>query len=449
MNVIVIGAGLAGLAAAWRLQHAGHDVSVLERTDRAGGRISVDVHGDFELDHAFETHHTGERHLLGWIHALGLADAMLPLRPLQIAQVRRGDSQPIDPQSLGGVASIPGVSVRDAARLLRWRRLMARYTPLLDVTAPERAASLDFRSVADFTKLYFGESVYARWVEPEVRDVFGGDGAELSRVAALLTWRGRGTGRARSAVHGVTRRPLARVVDRAAEALAIHYAVEATAIESVGTGGFRVACEASAGGSGELDADAVVVAVSAARTGTLIAPIATPPERDHLASVAVGDEIVLSLALGAAPSGMPQRVRVPPAEGQPIESLVLEPGMAGGRAPRDGGVAWIRATDRFAAIHAAAPDDVVEKGLRAGLQRLFPTAAASIEHAALQRRTAMRPRFDVGAYRALERFRAVQADRRRLGRRLYFAGDHLIAPTAEGSVVSGMRAAADLIEDVA
>ncbi|MUP47459.1 FAD-dependent oxidoreductase [Gramella sp. BOM4] len=40
-RIIVIGAGLAGLSAAWELKNAGHDVMVLEARNRPGGRVST------------------------------------------------------------------------------------------------------------------------------------------------------------------------------------------------------------------------------------------------------------------------------------------------------------------------------------------------------------------------------------------------------------------------
>ena len=56
MNVLVIGAGLSGLAAAWRLRQAGHAVSLIDRRDPAEGD------GRFL---AVETLHSNDRHVIG------------------------------------------------------------------------------------------------------------------------------------------------------------------------------------------------------------------------------------------------------------------------------------------------------------------------------------------------------------------------------------------------
>ncbi|MCH2187709.1 hypothetical protein MK280_17785, partial [Myxococcota bacterium] len=76
-----------------------------------------------------------------------------------------------------------------------------------------------------------------------------------------------------------------------------------------------------------------------------------------------------------------------------------------------------------------------------------PDLSMTFRQARLEQREAAIPAFDVGAYRALARFRRAQADHRERGRRLYFAGDYLISPDAEGRAIAGFRAASDLLVD--
>lgn len=53
-DVIVIGAGLAGLTCARKLTESGLSVSILEASDRVGGRVRTDVVEGFLLDHGFQ-----------------------------------------------------------------------------------------------------------------------------------------------------------------------------------------------------------------------------------------------------------------------------------------------------------------------------------------------------------------------------------------------------------
>lgn len=49
-RVVVVGAGLSGLAAALYLLGAGRDVTVLQRSDHPGGRVGVFRGPDYEID---------------------------------------------------------------------------------------------------------------------------------------------------------------------------------------------------------------------------------------------------------------------------------------------------------------------------------------------------------------------------------------------------------------
>jgi phytoene dehydrogenase-like protein len=53
-EVLIVGAGLAGLSAALKLQAAGKDVLVVESSDRAGGRVASDVIDGFICDRGFQ-----------------------------------------------------------------------------------------------------------------------------------------------------------------------------------------------------------------------------------------------------------------------------------------------------------------------------------------------------------------------------------------------------------
>src|SRR5262245_30276300 len=73
-RVIIIGAGMAGLSAAWALSRRGVDVTVLEREERVGGRVrTVDIDGSpVELGAGFLTNFNPKT--LNLAHDIGLSD---------------------------------------------------------------------------------------------------------------------------------------------------------------------------------------------------------------------------------------------------------------------------------------------------------------------------------------------------------------------------------------
>ena len=75
MRIVIAGAGLAGLAAAKYLSDAGHAVTLLEKRDRAGGKVSSwpDADGDWQ-ESGLHVFFGAYRNLLGLLKEVGLED---------------------------------------------------------------------------------------------------------------------------------------------------------------------------------------------------------------------------------------------------------------------------------------------------------------------------------------------------------------------------------------
>ncbi len=443
-KVVVVGAGIAGLGAAWRLARAGVDVTVLEASERPGGR-ALSLRGDgYTFDVSNPVLSTADRCVHQWIEEVGLRDEMLPLRPVLPATVYHGQIRDVDARTQLGVLKMPGVKWLDALRLVRLPRLMSRYGSAIDPDAPERAADLDDRSLGDFGRLYFGKSLLNRWLAPMVTRTTLGDPDETSRVLFLHTWRHE-----RGAQLGLPRAGLGELPQAAADQLEVRYNVRVARVAEVAGGrvGVTVTDLAAARGPRERvrEADAVIVATSAAEARVIADPVLSAAERDALGQIRRLPSVVLSCALRRPFHSHCKLVCVPRDEDSPIDSVLLEPGARGSRVPEGRGLATVRATAAFSAANSHLTNDTLEKDLLAAFERIRHDVRNAIESVRLFRVPDAVTEFGVGHYRVVARLERVFDDHHERGRRVYFAGDYLSGPSLEASLRSGHVAADRLL----
>ncbi|RJP53669.1 MAG: FAD-dependent oxidoreductase [Anaerolineaceae bacterium] len=86
MKIAIIGAGYGGMAAAWDLRKAGHEVTIFESADYVGGLASgfKEPHWDWSVEKFYHHWFQSDSAMLGLIRELGLEDKVIFPRPYTV-----------------------------------------------------------------------------------------------------------------------------------------------------------------------------------------------------------------------------------------------------------------------------------------------------------------------------------------------------------------------------
>ena len=97
MRVAIIGAGFGGMAAAYDLKTAGHDVTIYESTDYVGGLASgfKEPYWSWSVEKFYHHWFQSDNHMLGLIRELGWEDKVLFPRPYTVL-LHKGKWYPFD-----------------------------------------------------------------------------------------------------------------------------------------------------------------------------------------------------------------------------------------------------------------------------------------------------------------------------------------------------------------
>ncbi|MDX8153294.1 NAD(P)/FAD-dependent oxidoreductase [Patulibacter brassicae] len=423
MRVIVIGAGIAGLAAARRLTQRGHEVVVLEAGDGVGGRTRTVQVGDFRVDS-------------GAIFVMGQYDRTLAfLRAAgRTAEMARWPARTavLDPD--GGrhevrfdrpwtLLGLPQLGWRDRARMAARVGRLVLTSGAGPFALEDLAASDDGETLAEWGRRTLGDAGYEHVLRPLMGPLTGADPEVIS------------AGFARALMHQITRTQLTVPADGMGAIAG--WLLEGTGAEVRLETPVRELAHDDAGVSVVLDgdrmtADAAVVATDVLTAARLVEPAVRPELTDALRRVVPIRTFHVLLGYHRDPwPAVPYDLVVRAGEGRHHDYGVLRNARrAPGSAPPGGenvsvylDTAQLAGRDPFEAARRAVAETLGPA--EPDIERLFELEAGLI---------APTP----GHYRRMLGLRDAMPPRIRL------AGDFLTHSGIEGALRAGERAARDL-----
>src|SRR5215470_13025089 len=178
-HVVVVGGGIAGLAAAFFLRDAPCRVTVLEGSPRLGGKLSVSEIAGVAVDDGAEALLARRPEGTGLVAGAGLAGDLVWPATMTARVWSRGRMYPLPPHQVMGVPAdlteLAAAGLVSAAGLARARQ---------DLELPATARDGDV-PVAGFVAARFGQEVVDRLVDPLLAGVYAGRAEELSFEATL------------------------------------------------------------------------------------------------------------------------------------------------------------------------------------------------------------------------------------------------------------------------
>ncbi|MEV0975650.1 protoporphyrinogen oxidase [Streptomyces sp. NPDC049915] len=352
-HVVVIGAGIAGLAAAHRLLDRGARVTVLEASDRVGGKLLPGEIAGVRVDLGAESMLARRPEAVGLAREVGLADRLQPPSTATASIWTRGALRPMPK---GHVMGVPGTA-----------SALAGVLSDEGLTRIERDAELprtevgDDVAVGEYVAARLGREVVDRLVEPLLGGVYAGDAYRISLRSAVpqlyqaarthtsLTEAVREI-QAKAAANqqtgpvfmgiagGIGSLPLAVADAVRARGGEITTDTPATELRREPGGSWRVTA-----GERTLHADAVVLALPAPAAARLLAA-ESPQAAAELRTIAYASMALITLAYRRAETRLPDGsgFLVPPLDGRTIKASTFASNKWGWIADEDPDVIVLR-----------------------------------------------------------------------------------------------------------
>lgn len=179
-TIVVIGAGIAGLTAARKLQMAGHEVTLLEASSQIGGRVGEVEQKGIRFNTGARLFYPFSKPFNRLLKDLNLADSMIPVRGLGARVDGREAHWSIELMPGWKTFKDPNLGWGDRARFMLYGlRMLAGMISANPDDATTAGAAGD-QSLADHIRTHLGDRVLERLVQPVFRGTRSQDAEEIS-----------------------------------------------------------------------------------------------------------------------------------------------------------------------------------------------------------------------------------------------------------------------------
>jgi protoporphyrinogen/coproporphyrinogen III oxidase len=431
-DVIVVGGGPSGLAAAHRLSRAGVAVRVLEAGDRVGGKMLTSHREGFVVDEGAFFLPTTYKTLLATAADIGMVDEIVP-GGFILGIVRDGVIHDLDGDHLvRSLVRTRLLSLRAKAELVKVLPELIRARRARYARMPE-AGRYDTETVSAWSRSRLSPELQEYFAETVVRGIAATSGDIASRADFLAILALFGGAKLVSFRDG-----MGSYTDRLARDVKTEVGAEVTSVEDNG-GGVTVTWT-DQGGVERVDHAAACVIATPGETTARILPGLDSWRRSFLDRVRNGKLILLKVGLSRRPRDVKSTYLIVPRASHPfLTGILFDHRKAPGRAPANKGLLTVAVSDSWSEEHWDDHDDEIRRAMLGGLDQILPGTTDRIEFADVLR---WREEYTaVGFYRDLGRFRQLCGQ----DRRIQLAGDSQAFQNLESATISGQRAAERLL----
>jgi protoporphyrinogen/coproporphyrinogen III oxidase len=334
-HIVVIGGGISGLAAAYQLLGTGTRVTVLEGSERVGGKLHAGRLEGIPVDLGAESMLARRPEAVALARAVGLGAALQPPATSSARLWNRGELTPLPKGHVMGVpadgSGLAGVLSQEGLRRIAADRELPRSEIGEDI------------ALGEFVAARMGREVVDRLVEPLLGGVYAGDVYRTSMRAAVPALY------AAVRSHHTLGEAVRSVQQHAAKASSASPAPVFMGLDGgIGSLPLAVADAIRAGGGdvlvqrpvlelrrtksgwwirtgdGTFDADAVILAVPARSASALLAQV-SPAASAELAAVEYASMSLITLAFRRTELNLPESsgFLVPPVDGHTIKAATF------------------------------------------------------------------------------------------------------------------------------